>query len=214
MGAFPSMFFLVIYLFVSVHSSACELGSTEQHRRHEWYFKPTGKQTIVVGANGSGHFSSVQEAVDFVPANNTKRVIIQIHAGHYTEKVIVPATKPYVTFQGAGRDVTVIEWHDRASDRGPDGQQLRTYNTASVTIFASYFRARDISFKVSASFRDLTIAVPFIRIASPENDGRRLILGAHTFFRSAQLCFSFNQLSKEHLNESTTCLLISHSSPP
>ncbi|RWW60305.1 hypothetical protein BHE74_00032712 [Ensete ventricosum] len=211
MGASPSMFFLVIWLLVSVHSSACELGSSKQHRRHEWYFKPTGTQTIVVDANGSGHFSSVQEAVDFVPANNTKRVIIQIQAGDYTEKVIVPATKPYVTFQGAGRGVTVIEWHDRASDRGPDGQQLRTYNTASVTVFASYFRARNISFKVSASFRDLKIAFPFIRIASPENDGRRLIPGAHAFLGSAQLCFGFNQLSKEQLNESTPpCLLISH----
>lgn len=64
------------------------------------------------------------------------------------EKVVVPASKPYITFQGAGRDVTVIEWHDRASDRGPNGQQLRTYRSASVTVFANYFSARNISFKV------------------------------------------------------------------
>lgn len=61
---------------------------------------------------------------------------------------MVPATKPYITFKGAGRDVTVIEWHDRASDRGPDGQQLRTYQTASVTVYANYFSARNISFTV------------------------------------------------------------------
>lgn len=61
---------------------------------------------------------------------------------------MIPATKPYITFQGAGRGTTVIEWHDRASDRGPDGQQLRTYNTASVTVLASHFSARNISFKV------------------------------------------------------------------
>ena len=60
------------------------------------------------------------------------------------EKVVVPASKPYMTFQGAGRDVTV-EWHDRASDRGPDGQPLRTYNTASVTILANYFNAKNIT---------------------------------------------------------------------
>lgn len=63
--------------------------------------------------------------------------------------MVVPASKPFITFQGAGRDATVIEWHDRASDRGPDGQQLRTYHTASVTVFASHFTARNISFKVS-----------------------------------------------------------------
>lgn len=60
----------------------------------------------------------------------------------------MPATKPYITFHGAGRDVTVVEYHDRASDRGPDGHILRTYNTASVTVFANYFSAKNISFKV------------------------------------------------------------------
>lgn len=62
--------------------------------------------------------------------------------------MVVPVTKPYITFQGEGREETVIEWHDRASDRGPNGQQLRTYKTASVIVFANYFSARNISFKV------------------------------------------------------------------
>ena len=60
----------------------------------------------------------------------------------------MPVTKPYITFQGDGRDETMIEWHDRASDRGTNGQQLRTYRTASVIVFANYFSARNISFKV------------------------------------------------------------------
>ncbi|KAM1340231.1 hypothetical protein EV1_038603 [Malus domestica] len=45
-------------------------------------------------------------------------------------KVRVSATKSYITFQGAGKDATVIEWHDRASDPGPNGQQFRTYQNA------------------------------------------------------------------------------------
>lgn len=65
-----------------------------------------------------------------------------------SEKVVIPASKPYITFEGEGRDASVIEWHDRACDKGPDGQQLRTYHTASVTVLASYFTARNISFKV------------------------------------------------------------------
>ncbi|XP_042404215.1 probable pectinesterase 68 [Zingiber officinale] len=127
----------------------CEANATRSHGHKDW-FKPRNQQTIVVDANGSGDFLSVQDAVDSVPENNIKRVIIHIHAGCYIEKVTVPATKPYITFLGAGREATVIEWHDRASDRGPNGQQLRTYNTASVTVFANYFRARNISFKNTA----------------------------------------------------------------
>ncbi|KAM1977609.1 hypothetical protein FF1_014182 [Malus domestica] len=39
----------------------------------------------------------------------------------------MPMTKPYITFQGARKDATVIEWHDHAIDPGSNGQQLRTY---------------------------------------------------------------------------------------
>jgi hypothetical protein len=72
-----------------------------------------------------------------------------IHIRVRREKVLVPASKPYITFEGAGRDVTVVEWHDRASDLGPDGRPIRTYNTASVTVLSNYFTAKNISFKVS-----------------------------------------------------------------
>ncbi|KAA8521379.1 hypothetical protein F0562_012059 [Nyssa sinensis] len=67
------------------------------------------------------------------------------------EKVLVPASKPYITFQGAGRDTTVIEWHDRASDLGPGGRPLNTYQSASVAVLANYFSARNISFKVNSA---------------------------------------------------------------
>ncbi|XP_066320152.1 probable pectinesterase 68 [Miscanthus floridulus] len=118
-------------------ATKCEYTRHSGHR----YKHPVGVRKIVVDASGAGDFVSIQQAVDSVPEGNTMRVIMQINAGTYIENVVVPASKPYMTFQGAGRDVTVAEWHDRASDRGPDGQPLRTYNTASVTILANYFNA-------------------------------------------------------------------------
>lgn len=118
-------------------------------RGHHQYRQPVGVRRVVVDATGAGDFLSIQQAVDSVPVNNSVRVIMQINAGTYIEKVVVPASKPYITMEGAGRDATVVEWHDKASDRGPDGQQLRTYNTASVTVLSNYFTAKNISFKVS-----------------------------------------------------------------
>ncbi|ONM15201.1 Pectinesterase [Zea mays] len=133
-------------------AAKCEYRKHSGHR----YRHPVGVRKIVVDAGGAGDFVSIQRAVDSVPEGNTVRVIVQINAGTYIEKVVVPASKPYVTFQGAGRDVTVVEWHDRASDRGPDGQPLRTYNTASVTILANYFNAKNISFKEGRRWRSAT----------------------------------------------------------
>ncbi|KAK9668058.1 hypothetical protein RND81_13G032600 [Saponaria officinalis] len=116
---------------------------------HNWS-RPAEYRHITVDIGGLGDYESVQAAVDAVPQNNLVNVIIHIGPGYYIEKVVVPASKPYITFQGAGREFTVIEWHDRACDPGPDGEQLRTYRTASVTIFANYFSARNISFKNTA----------------------------------------------------------------
>jgi pectin methylesterase-like acyl-CoA thioesterase len=131
--------------------SASQAATRCEYPRHagHGYKHPVGVRKVVVDAGGTGDFTSIQQAVDSVPVNNTVRVIMQINAGTYREKVLVPASKPYITFHGAGRDVTVVEWHDRASDRGPDGQPLRTYNTASVTVLSNFFTAKNISFKVS-----------------------------------------------------------------
>ncbi|XP_043718038.1 probable pectinesterase 68 [Telopea speciosissima] len=135
-------------LFLLLHASILQVTSST-HQHHKW-IGPIGHRLIIVDARGTGDFLSVQAAVESVPENNSENVLIQIKAGYYIEKVVVPAKKPYITFQGEGKEVTVIEWHDRAGDRGPNGQQLRTYNSASVSVFANYFSARNISFKNTA----------------------------------------------------------------
>ncbi|KAK2974982.1 hypothetical protein RJ640_012848 [Escallonia rubra] len=159
-SSLTTIFFLVFLSGLTVSSSRRPIllstaGSTPAtcinatKHNHTWV-GPSGHRLITVDVNGSADYQTVQAAVDSVPFNNLKNVVILIGAGYYKEKVVVPALKPYITFQGAGRDTTVIEWHDRASDRGADGQQLRTYHTASVTVYASYFSARNISFKNTA----------------------------------------------------------------
>ncbi|KAK6935178.1 Pectinesterase, catalytic [Dillenia turbinata] len=135
---------------VLISNSTNSTTTTTTSKHHRKWVGPIGHRVITVDARGSGDFLSVQAAVDSIPDNNRQNVLIHISAGCYVEKVVVPASKPYITFQGEGRDATVLEWHDRAGDRGPNGQQLRTYKTASVIVFANYFSARNISFKNTA----------------------------------------------------------------
>ncbi|KMZ67377.1 pectin methylesterase, family CE8 [Zostera marina] len=156
MGARRSLLLLIFFCFMHCsccyYDNSCELKSmmNRRHHHHHKWVAPTGHHTITVDASGSGDFLSIQDAIDYIPDHNMKKTTIRINTGVYIEKVLVPATKPYITFHGAGRDVTVVEYHDRASDRGPDGHILRTYNTASVTVFANYFSAKNISFKNTA----------------------------------------------------------------
>ncbi|KAM7504282.1 hypothetical protein LguiB_003186 [Lonicera macranthoides] len=120
------------------------------------YFSRNRSRVIVVDQNGNGDSYTVQGAVDTVPLNNSQRVKIYILPGIYREKVFVPASKPYISFIGNQNQTseTVITWNNKASDIGPDGFELGTYRSASVTIESNYFCASAITFQNSV------VAVP------------------------------------------------------
>ncbi|KAI3455085.1 hypothetical protein Pfo_011748 [Paulownia fortunei] len=93
-----------------------------------------------VDSNGCCNFTTVQAAVDAVGVLSPKRTIIWINNGIYFEKVMVPKTKPNITFQGQGYTSTAIVWNDTAnSSHG-------TFYSGSVQVFAVNFIAKNISF--------------------------------------------------------------------
>ncbi|KAH9326076.1 hypothetical protein KI387_006254, partial [Taxus chinensis] len=101
-------------------------------------------QVMVVDQDGCGNYTSVQKAVDAVPEQSLNRTMIVINPGVYKEKVSVAESKPSITFQGRGYLNTSIVWNDTAnSSHG-------TFFSASVTVFASNFIARNISFQNTA----------------------------------------------------------------
>jgi pectin methylesterase-like acyl-CoA thioesterase len=63
---------------------------------------------IVVAADGSGDFRTVQGAVDFAEAHREKAVVIFIRKGHYEELVRVGRDKQHVHLVGEDRKGTVI----------------------------------------------------------------------------------------------------------
>ncbi|GAV68795.1 Pectinesterase domain-containing protein, partial [Cephalotus follicularis] len=106
-------------------------------------------RVIVVDANGGGDSVTVQGAIDMVPEQNKERVKIYILPGIYREKVIVPKSKPYISFIGKENRTsdTVITWNSKASDKDSNGRELGTYRSASVTIESDYFIATSITFE-------------------------------------------------------------------
>jgi pectin methylesterase-like acyl-CoA thioesterase len=66
-----------------------------------------GSSILTVNANGSADFCTIQGAVDFVPAGNAQRVIINVKNGTYQELVNVPSNKPLITVRGESRAGTV-----------------------------------------------------------------------------------------------------------
>jgi len=64
---------------------------------------PAGRTRLVVGADGSGDFSTVQGAMDFVPDDPPRRVTIFVRNGAY-EEIVYFRNKSNVTILGEDRD--------------------------------------------------------------------------------------------------------------
>jgi pectin methylesterase-like acyl-CoA thioesterase len=74
-----------------------------------------GATALTVAADGSGDFTTVQGAIDFVPLNNTQRVVITVNKGVYTEMNYIGSQKPFITVQGQDRAGTIIQYADNGN---------------------------------------------------------------------------------------------------
>lgn len=64
------------------------------------------KADIIVAQDGSGQYTTIQEAINSIPQENNRNVIILIRNGVYKEKIFF--TKSFITLVGEDRDSTRI----------------------------------------------------------------------------------------------------------
>jgi pectinesterase len=121
---------------------------------------------VVVAADGSGDYSSVQSAVDAVPAGNAVRYTIAIKPGVYRGPLVIPADKPYLRLCGRGADpARVVITDDRANGMPrPGGGTWGTSGSATVIVDGADFSARN-----------LTFANSFDEAAHPEISSRQAV---------------------------------------
>ncbi|MFF3330200.1 pectinesterase family protein [Streptomyces sp. NPDC002888] len=109
--------------------------------------KAAAATTLTVAKDGSGQYTSVQAAVNAVPANNPSRVVIAVKPGTYRELVKVPSNKPHVTIQGTGgsRKDTTIVYNNASGTPKPGGGTYGTGGSATVAVDADDFQARNLT---------------------------------------------------------------------
>jgi pectinesterase len=100
---------------------------------------------IIVAADGTGDFKTVQQAVDSIPKDIAQPTIVYIKPGTYHEKIRI--TKPFVHFVGRDAEKTVLTFDDFARKKNPDGKELGTFGSLSVTVRAKGFAADNITFE-------------------------------------------------------------------
>jgi pectinesterase len=104
---------------------------------------------IIVDADGSGDYSTVQAAIDAIPNNNPVEKVIYIRNGIYKEKVLVPSSKTHITIIGEHVDSTILSYDDY-SGRIVDGIELGTSTSYSFAADANDFTAMNLTFENSA----------------------------------------------------------------
>ncbi|OGV60088.1 MAG: hypothetical protein A2X45_25145 [Lentisphaerae bacterium GWF2_50_93] len=119
---------------------------------------PQGSRTITVAADGSGDYRTVQEAVAAAPANNSDRTTIRIKPGTYYGCIVVPRSRPNLSFIGENPDTTILTYALNVYDPIPADVPPRM-NGNGVIVLGDGFLAENLSFRNTAGERGQAMAL-------------------------------------------------------
>ena len=102
-------------------------------------------QKLVVAQDGSGDYSTIQAAVDAIPAFPLQRMEIHIKNGTYREKLVISSWKTNLSFIGEDQEKTIIVYDDY-SGKGA----INTFTSYTVLVQGNGFRAENITFRNNA----------------------------------------------------------------
>ena len=77
----------------------------------------------VVAADGSGDYTTVQDAINAAPSNSERRWVIFIKDGVYEQKLLVPAAKRNLSLVGESREGTRLHYDSRSARIQPGSNQ-------------------------------------------------------------------------------------------
>ncbi len=115
---------------------------------------------ITVAQDGSGDFTTVQEAINSVRGVMDERKIIFIKNGVYREKIVVPTHCMNITLLGEDREQTVITWADHANMPIPGTEtKMGTFRTYTLLVQGHGFRAENLTVENNAPMLGQAVAV-------------------------------------------------------
>lgn len=107
---------------------------------------------IIVAKDGTGNYTSVQAAFNAIPSNNKKPLTIFIKKGIYKERLVLDSLKHFVTLIGEDKNETVLTYDNHQGTILPNGDTVNTWTSASFFIYASHFKAENVTFENNAGF--------------------------------------------------------------
>lgn len=114
---------------------------------------------IVVAADGSGDFTTVQQAINAVADSNAFVTTIFIRKGIYKEKLYIDSSKLNVHFVGEELSGCILTYDDYASKKNSEGNNIGTSGSSGFFIYGAGFTAENITFQNSAGPVGQAVAV-------------------------------------------------------
>ncbi|UJF36403.1 pectinesterase family protein [Paenibacillus hexagrammi] len=107
------------------------------------------KQFILVAADGSGDYRTIQEAIHAVPDQNDGRAVIFVKNGLYYEKVLIPESKPYISMIGESEDGVILTYDDSPKKTSANGSSLGlgTYTDYTLMIKGHDFYGKNLTIR-------------------------------------------------------------------
>lgn len=124
-----------LLIFLLLASSAAAYGQTDARFL-----------TAVVAKDGSGHFTTIQEAMAKIGMGTPEQpATIYVRAGVYREIVYAQREKRYVRLIGESPSSTILVYGLHAGLVGLDGQKIGTFRTPTFTIDADDFTVENMT---------------------------------------------------------------------
>ena len=92
---------------------------------------------VVVAADGSGRYTSLQEAISSAPMNTdpaAPRWVIRVKPGVYRERIYVQRERGHLRIVGDDAATTIVQFDLNANLPGPDNKPIGTFRTPTVQI--------------------------------------------------------------------------------
>ena len=102
----------------------------------------------IIAKDGSGDFTSIQEAIDAIPGGGRAPTILLLRMDEYHERVIV--NKDNVRIVGEARDRTVITNSACAIDKNPDGSERGTFLSFTMIVTGNNVEVENLTIRNDA----------------------------------------------------------------
>lgn len=115
---------------------------------------------ITVSKDGTGDFTSIQEAVNSTRDLGPGEVVINIKNGTYNEKLEIPSWKHQLTLLGEDRKNTIITNDDFSGKMNPQtGKEFSTFNSYTLLVRGDDIRIENLTVKNSSCGEGQAVAL-------------------------------------------------------